>query len=74
MRRFLLFFILTSVYLSVSMGQDRLIGEEVIMARIKYGLDCMYNYEFEKADSLFQIIENRNPNHPVGPFLGGLSI
>jgi len=74
MRRFLLFFILTSVYFAVSVGQDRLIGEEVIMARIKCGLDCMYNYEFEKADSLFRIIENRNPNHPVGPFLGGLSI
>jgi len=74
MRRILFFFILTSVYFSVSVGQDRLIGDEKIMSEIKCGLDCMYNYEFEKADSLFRIIENEIPNHPVSPFLGGLSI
>ena len=74
MRRFLFFFILISVYFSASVGQDRLIGDEVMMARIKQGIDFMYNYEFEKADSLFRIIENMNPNHPVGPFLDGLSI
>ena len=32
MRRLLVFFILTSVYFSVSMGQDKLIGDEKIMA------------------------------------------
>ena len=56
------------------MGQDKLIGDEVMMAGIKQGIDFMYNYEFEKADSLFRIIENEIPNHPVSPFLGGLSI
>ena len=56
------------------MGQDNLIGNEVMMVRIKQGIDFMYNYEFEKADSLFRIIENEIPNHPVGPFLDGLSI
>ena len=74
MRSILVFFILTSVYFSVSVGQDRLIGDEEMMSGIKHGLDYMYNYEFEKADSLFGIIENMSPNHPVGPFLGGLSI
>lgn len=74
MRRVLVFFILTSVYFSVSVGQDKLIGDEVILARIKHGLDCMYNYEFEKADSLFRIIENEIPKHPVGSILGGLSV
>ena len=74
MRRFLLFFIITSFYFSVAGGQDKLIGNEVIMTRIKHGLDFMYNYEFKKADSLFRIIENKIPNHPVVPFLEGLSI
>ncbi len=74
MRRFVLFFILTSVYFSVSVGQDKLIGDEVVMGRIKHGLDFMYNYEFKKADSLFRIIENEIPNHPVNPFLEGLNI
>ena len=74
MRRFLLFFIITSVYFSIAAGQDKLISNEVIMTRIKYGLDFMYNYEFKKADSLFRIIENEIPNHPVVPFLEGLSI
>jgi tetratricopeptide (TPR) repeat protein len=74
MRRFLFFFIITSTYFSVAGGQDKLIGNEVILAGIEHGLDCMYNYEFEKADSLFRIIEDEIPNHPVVPFLEGLNI
>ncbi len=74
MRRLLVFFILTSVYFSVSIGQDKLIGDKILMAEIKYGMDFMYNYKFEKADSLFRIIENKYPDHPIGPFLEGLSI
>ena len=74
MRRFLVFFIITSINFSVIVGQDKLIGNEVLMARIKQGLDFMYNYEFEKADSLFRIIEDEIPNHPVIPFLEGLCI
>ena len=74
MHRLLIFFLIFSFYFQVSVGQDRLIGDKEMMSGIKHGLDYMYNYEFEKADSLFRIIENKNPNHPVGPFLGGLNI
>ena len=34
----------------------------------------MYNYEFKKADSIFRIIEDEIPNHPIVPFLEGLCI
>lgn len=74
MRKLFFFFLITSVYFSVVTGQDRLIRNEALLPKIKSGLDCMYNYEFEKADSLFQIIKKEIPGHPIGPFLEGLSI
>ena len=38
------------------------------------GLALLYNMEFEKARSIFDEIDQRYPNHPVGPFLNGLNI
>jgi len=38
------------------------------------GLALLYNMEFEKARSIFNEIDQRYPNHPVGPFLNGLNI
>lgn len=58
----------------LSNGQEYLLKNNVKLDRIEYGLDCMYNYEFDKADSIFHIVKNENPGHPVGPFLEGLSV
>ena len=38
------------------------------------GLDRLYGMEFEKAKALFEKIDERYPNHPVGPFLKGLNL
>ncbi|WP_157621090.1 tetratricopeptide repeat protein [Salisaeta longa] len=38
------------------------------------GLNYLYNMQFEKARPLFAAIEARFPNHPIAPFLQGLSL
>ncbi|MFB6247320.1 MAG: tetratricopeptide repeat protein [Salinibacter sp.] len=38
------------------------------------GLNRLYNMRSEKAQALFQKINERYPNHPVGPFLQGLNL
>jgi tetratricopeptide (TPR) repeat protein len=38
------------------------------------GLDRLYNMRSEKAEALFQKIDARYPQHPVGPFLEGLNL
>jgi len=38
------------------------------------GLNLLYNMRSEKAEALFQKIDARYPEHPVGPFLEGLNL
>lgn len=38
------------------------------------GLELLYNMQFEEADTIFQAISRRYPNHPIAPFLEGLNI
>ncbi|MFB6097984.1 MAG: tetratricopeptide repeat protein [Salinibacter sp.] len=38
------------------------------------GLDLLYGMQFEKAQAYFDKIDERYPNHPVGPFLKGLNL
>lgn len=38
------------------------------------GLDALYNMRFEEAKHIFEEIDQRYPNHPIGPFLQGLNL
>jgi tetratricopeptide (TPR) repeat protein len=38
------------------------------------GLSLLYNMKFDEARAIFDEIDARYPNHPVGPFLKGLNI
>jgi tetratricopeptide (TPR) repeat protein len=38
------------------------------------GLDRLYGMQFEEAKARFDKIDERYPNHPVGPFLRGLNL
>ena len=38
------------------------------------GLDLLYNMQSEEARAIFQTIDRRYPEHPVGPFLQGLNL
>jgi tetratricopeptide (TPR) repeat protein len=50
------------------------LGDPFVQRAGKQGLEHLYNMEFEKARALFEQIDRRYPNHPVGPFLEGLNI
>ncbi len=39
----------------------------------KRGLDFLYNMKFEEANYIFEQIDRRYPEHPVGPFLKALN-
>mgnify|MGYP006284000549 CR=1 FL=1 len=38
------------------------------------GLDLLYNMESERAQTVFDRINERYPRHPIGPFLEGLNL
>ncbi|MFB6231313.1 MAG: tetratricopeptide repeat protein [Salinibacter sp.] len=38
------------------------------------GLDLLYGMQFEKAKAVFDRIDDRYPEHPIGPFLKGLNL
>jgi len=51
-----------------------LLDDPFVRVRGKKGLDHLYNLEFEEARTLFNQIDERYPDHPVGPFLKGLNV
>jgi tetratricopeptide (TPR) repeat protein len=50
------------------------LGDPFVHETGKQGLEHLYNMEFEAARTRFEQIDERYPNHPVGPFLEGLNI
>ena len=44
-----------------------------VKTRAERGLDLLYNMEFDEAARLFSAIDQRYPNHPIGPFLKALN-
>lgn len=40
--------------------------------QLKRGLDLLYNMKFEQAHALFDLVDRRYPDHPVGPFVKAL--
>ena len=54
---------------STSVLQEPFVREEG-----KKGLDLLYNMQSEEARAIFQEIDQRYPEHPVGPFLQGLNL
>ncbi len=58
----------------VIFSQVRIFEREEIMDQIRYGIDHVYNYDFQRADSIFRQVEKRTPGHPVNPFLRGFLI
>lgn len=49
------------------------LDDVVVQFQTKKGLDHLYNMEFEEARHMFELIDSRHPNHPVGPFLLALN-
>ena len=47
---------------------------EFVRTEGKRGLDLLYNMQADSAAVIFRQINERYPNHPIGPFLEGLNL
>jgi tetratricopeptide (TPR) repeat protein len=56
-----------------SSNDESVLNDALVRFQAKKGLGYLYNMKFEKAKTLFDQIDNRYPNHPVGPFLNALN-
>jgi len=52
--------------------EGSILTNPVLIRDAERGLHHLYNMEYGPADSVFISIENRYPDHPVGPFLRSL--
>jgi len=50
------------------------LNDAFVEARGTEGLNHLYDMRFEQAEALFDEIDRRYPNHPVGAFLDGLRL
>jgi tetratricopeptide (TPR) repeat protein len=50
------------------------LNDEFVRSQGKRGLDLLYNMRSDSAKAIFQRIDERYPNHPIGPFLQGLNL
>ena len=58
----------------IAFTQVKIFENEDILDQIRYGIDKVYNYEFQTADTIFREVEKLCPGHPVNPFLRGFLI
>ncbi|NBC16894.1 MAG: hypothetical protein GVY18_06200 [Bacteroidetes bacterium] len=49
------------------------LDDTIVRFQAKRGLDLLYNMRFEEARRLFDQIDRRFPEHPIGPFLKALN-
>jgi len=54
--------------------QESVLSDSLVVAWADEGLDHLYNFRFPEASVAFGRIEERYPQHPIAPFLDGLSI
>ena len=58
----------------VDTSLSTVLNDPFVKEKGKKGLDRLYNMQSEEAEALFQEIDARYPEHPVGPFLEGLNL
>lgn len=51
-----------------------ILADSFVREKGEKGLDLLYNMRSEEARALFREIDERYPDHPVGPFLQGLNL
>jgi len=47
--------------------------DPLVRYQAKRGLDLLYNMRFDRAATLFELVDQRYPEHPIGPFLKALN-
>jgi hypothetical protein len=53
-------------------GQKSVLDDAMAQFQIKRGLDLLYHMKFEQAHAMFDLVDRRFPDHPIGPFLKAL--
>jgi tetratricopeptide (TPR) repeat protein len=62
----------TAVRAQAPASSASILADPVFQAAAKKGLDALYDMDFAVADSVFNELALRYPDHPVSPFLRGL--
>lgn len=55
-------------------AQTSILDSPDIRAEIKTGLDALYDMQFAPSRASFNAVTGRFPEHPIGPFLEGLTL
>lgn len=71
--RLLILFSLVSIFF-YSTTKAQWPKDSVIDQSVQKGIDHIYNFEFEKADSIFDVVIKLRPEHPVGYFFRAMVI
>ncbi len=58
----------------VARENPSILSDPWLVARADSGLKALYNLDDRRADSLFTLVSDRYPGHPIGSFLAGLQI
>lgn len=68
----------TTVFAQTPATEDEtpttVLREPFVREEGKRGLDLLYNMQSDEARAIFREIDQRHPEHPVGPFLQGLNL
>ena len=54
-------------------SNDSVLDDPFVRSQAKQGLDLLYDMKFAEASRLFDQIDQRFPQHPIGPFLQALN-
>ena len=54
-------------------SNDSVLDDPFVRQQAKQGLDLLYDMQFAEAGRLFDQIDRRYPQHPIGPFLQALN-
>lgn len=64
----------TSTDSTTKVKASSVLNDQYVRTHGTQGLDALYNMRFEEAKGIFDEIDQRYPNHPIGPFLQGLNL
>lgn len=60
-------------YAEADAPEESVLSDPFVKEEGKRGLDLLYNMRFEEANAIFEEIDQRHPDHPIGPFLKALN-
>lgn len=59
---------------SCAVAQSSILDSPAVRMEIMAGLEALYDMEFNRSKKQFSAVTGQYPDHPIGPFLEGLSL